>query len=65
MQTETWPIESLEPLDEVAVLPLSDPRIIGGVTDETIKAIRRNHHRLYIWGLKNRNTLHMINQGQP
>jgi hypothetical protein len=43
------------------VLPLSDPRVIGGVTNETIQAIRRNHHRLYVWGLKNRMTLQEVN----
>lgn len=60
-----WPVEILEPLEQIMILPLSDPRIVGGVTKETIKAIQENHHKLYVWGIKNQRTIQQnINGGE-
>lgn len=56
-----YPVEELEPLEEVVIYPLNTPGIIGGVTEQDVKAMQRNIVRTMKWGIVNKNTLEIIN----
>jgi hypothetical protein len=57
-----YPIQPPEGLEPIIIYPLDEPGIIGGIKQEDIEAIWRNHLRLFKWGAINEATLEEINR---
>ena len=70
-QPKTYPIEHQEALEKLILLPAQiknadgtyspNPAIIGGFSEDGVKAIERNQGRLFKWGKTNEKYLQDIN----
>jgi hypothetical protein len=56
------PVEGPPLLKEIYVKPLTEPNLIGGLSQEDIQAIFDNVMMLTRWGTINQNTVEMLNK---
>jgi hypothetical protein len=49
-------------MESIVIYPLDEPGVVGGLKQEDIEAIWRNHLKLFKWGAINEATLEEINR---